>query len=116
MRTDLVKATVWGAVGGVIGLAVVGFGWGGWKTGATADQIAKSRSEAAVISALAPICASQFQQVPDAAAQQASLASKSSWEQTRLVEANDWARMPGTTEVTKGVAKACADLILKLKL
>jgi hypothetical protein len=116
MRTDLVKATVWGALGGVIGLAVLGFGWGGWKTDATADLIAKTRSDAAVVSALAPICASQFQQVPDAAVQQAALASKSSWERTRLVEESAWARMPGTTEVADGVAKACADLILKLKL
>ena len=116
MRIDLVKATVWGAMGGTIALAVVGFGWAGWKTGNTAELIARTRSEAAVISALAPICANQFQQAHDAAAQQAALASKSSWEQTQVVEASAWARMPGTTEVAEGVAKACIDLIVKLKL
>jgi hypothetical protein len=116
MRIDLVKATIWGAVGGAIALAVIGFGWAGWKTSNSAELMAKTRSEAAVVSALAPICASQFQQAPDAAAQQAVLASKSSWERAKLVEASDWAKMPGTTEVPSGVAKACADLIVKLKL
>jgi hypothetical protein len=116
MRTDLMKATVWGAIGGVIGSVVLGFGWAGWKTSTTAELIAKTRSEAAVVSALAPICASQFQQVPDAAAQQATLASKSSWEQAQFVETSAWARMPGTTQVAEGVAKACLDLIVKLKL
>jgi hypothetical protein len=116
MRTDLVKATVWGAMGGAIGLAVVGFGWVGWKTSTSADLIAKIRSEAAVVSALAPICANQFRQVPDAAAQQAALAAKSSWERRQLVEASPWARMPGSTEVADDVANACVGLILSLKL
>jgi hypothetical protein len=52
MRTDLMKATVWGAIGGVIGSVVLGFGWAGWKTSTTAELIAKTRSEAAVVSAL----------------------------------------------------------------
>ena len=40
---------------------------------------------------------------PAAIAQQAVLVSKSLWEQTKLVEASDWAKMPGTTEVAEGV-------------
>jgi len=34
-------------------------------------------------------------------AQRAVLVSKSPWEQTKLVEASDWAKMPGTTEVAE---------------
>jgi alpha/beta superfamily hydrolase len=116
MKTDTVKAALWGAVGGAVALAIVGFGWGGWVTGGSAELIAKTRSGKAVIAALAPICASQFQKAPDAMAQQAVLVSKSPWEQTKLVEASDWAKMPGTTEVAEGVGRACADLIVKLKL
>jgi hypothetical protein len=85
-------------------------------TGASAERTAKSRSEAAVVTALAPICASQFQHAPDAAAQQAVLIKKGSWEQKKLVEAAGWAQMPGSTEVAAGVANACANLITKLKL
>jgi hypothetical protein len=68
-----------------------------------------------VVTALAPICATQFQQAPDAAAQQAVFIKKGSWEQKRLVETADWAKMPGSTDVAPGVAEACASLISNLK-
>lgn len=115
MRTDSVKSALWGAVGGALALAIVGFSWGGWVTGASAERTAKNRSEAAVVTALAPICATQFQQAPDAAAQQAVFTKKGSWEQKRLVETADWAKMPGSTDVAPGVAEACASLISNLK-
>ena len=112
MRTDTVKSALWGAVGGALALAIVGFSWGGWVT----ERTAKGRSEAAVVTALAPICASQFQKAPDAAAQQAVFIKKGSWEQKKLVETGGWAKMPGSTDVPSGLAQACADLIVNLKL
>jgi alpha/beta superfamily hydrolase len=111
MKTDTLKSALWGAVGGALALAIVGFSWGGWVT----ERTAKGRSEAAVVTALAPICATQFQQAPDAAAQQAVFTKKGSWEQKRLVETADWAKMPGSTDVAPGVAEACASLIANLK-
>jgi hypothetical protein len=42
----------------------VGFNWGGWSLGSTADKMAKERSEAAVVAVLAPVCRAQ----PNAAA------------------------------------------------
>jgi hypothetical protein len=116
MRTDMVKSSVYGAFGGAVALAVVGFGWGGWVTAGSAELTAKTRTENAVVAVLAPICATQFQKAPDATAQQAALVAKGSWEQKKLVEDAGWARMPGSTEVAAGVANACANLITKLKL
>ena len=116
MRTDMIKSSVYGAFGGAVALAMVGFGWGGWVTGGSAELTAKTRSDNAVVAALAPICLTQFQKVPDAAAQQALLVTKGSWEQKKLVEAAGWAQMPGSTEVATGVANACANLITKLKI
>jgi hypothetical protein len=118
MRTDVIKPALYGAFGGAIALAIVGFGWGGWVMGSTADARAKTSSQTAVVAALAPICASQFRQTPDAAAQQAVLVTKGSWEQKKLVEAGGWAKMPGSTDtdVPSGLAQACADLIVNLKL
>jgi hypothetical protein len=60
MRTDMIKSSVYGAFGGAVALAMVGFGWGGWVTGGSAELTAKTRSENAVVAALAPICATQF--------------------------------------------------------
>ena len=116
MKTDTVKPALWGAVGGAIAVAIVGFTWGGWVTGGSAELIAKTQSDRAVIAVLAPICASQFQKAPDAAAQQAVFIKKGSWEQKKLVETGGWAKMPGSTDVPSGLAQACADLIVNLKL
>src|SRR4029450_11571893 len=116
MRTDVIKPALYGAFGGAIALAIVGFGWGGWVMGSTADARAKTSSQTAVVAALAPICASQFRQAPDAAAQQAVLVTKGSCGQKKLVETGGWAKMPGSTEVPSGLAQACADLIVNLKL
>lgn len=110
------KPILFGAVGGAVALAILGFTWGGWVTKGSAEAMAAKRGEAAMISALAPICASQFQLASDAATQQAEFAKKSTWDQTKLVEAGGWAKMPGSTEAQAGVAKACADMIVKLKL
>ena len=48
------------AARGAVALAIVGFGWGSWVTGGSAGLTAKTRSENAVVAALAPICATQF--------------------------------------------------------
>ena len=51
----------------------VGFYWGGWSLGSTADKMAKERSELAVIAALAPVCADKFRALPDAEAKKVAL-------------------------------------------
>jgi hypothetical protein len=45
---------------------VIGFYWGGWTLGSTADKMANQRSETAVVAALAPGCAQKFRALPDA--------------------------------------------------
>ena len=60
------KPAAWGAVGGAIALAVIGFNWGGWVTGGTADKTAKEAADSAIVRVLAPICAEKFQQQADA--------------------------------------------------
>ena len=50
----------WAAAGGAIALAIVGFTWGGWVTGGTAEAQAKQRADRAVVAALTPICVDKF--------------------------------------------------------
>jgi len=49
-----VKPALWGAAAGAIALAIVGFNWGGWVTGGTAETLAKNSAATAVVAALAP--------------------------------------------------------------
>jgi hypothetical protein len=109
------KPALWGAVGGAAALAILGFTWGGWVTGGSAQKIADNNAASAVVAALAPICLVQFQQKPDSVMQLAALKKAKSYEQASFVEKAGWATMPGSTAPSSGVARACAKLIDDLK-
>ena len=107
---------LWGAAAGAIALAIVGFSWGGWVSGGTAEKLAAARADATLVAALVPICVSQFQQSPEAKARLAALKEVKSWEQGGYVITGGWARMPGATgEPNREVATACAEALNKLE-
>ena len=53
---EKIKLGFWAAVGGAILLAIIGFAWGGWVTGGTAQKMAEEMTENAVVDRLALIC------------------------------------------------------------
>lgn len=110
------KPALWGAAGGAVLLAVLGFTWGGWMTAGTAERTAEQRASNAVVAALAPICVSQFQVTADAASKQEELKKIGVYDRNSFIEKAGWATMPGSTAPDPKVAQACADLIFKLKL
>jgi hypothetical protein len=114
IKSDL-KPLLLGAAGGAIALAIVGFTWGGWVTQSTAQMNSKSMAVSAVVTALAPICVSQFQLTADASAKRAELQKIDAWSQGAYVEKAGWATMPGSKAPDAAVAKACAGLISNLK-
>jgi hypothetical protein len=107
------KPVLWGVVGGAIALAIVGFKWGGWVTGGTAEVDATQRANAAVVAALAPICVDKFQHAADASANLVALKKIDSWSQADFVEKGGWATVPGSksSDQVSAVAKACALLL-----
>jgi hypothetical protein len=103
---------LWGAAGGAVALAIVGFTWGGWVTGGNAEKLAKSQVETAVVAALSPVCVEKFRQEAGASANLAEMKKISyAWEQTRFIEKGGWATAPGATEPHSAVAKACAETL-----
>jgi len=55
------KAVVfWLCVASVVVTMIIGFTWGGWVTGGTAQEMAKTMAEDAVVRRLAPICVVRF--------------------------------------------------------
>src|SRR5438132_1461311 len=68
-----------GAALGAVVTMIVGFNWGGWSLRSTTDKVSRERSEVAVVSALAPVCADKFRALPDAEAKKASLLKADSW-------------------------------------
>ncbi|MBE0622567.1 MAG: hypothetical protein IH605_18400 [Burkholderiales bacterium] len=108
---------LWGAVAGAIALAIFGFNWGGWVTGPKSDRLAEVRANAAVVSALAPVCVAQFRKSADAPANLAALKKADSWDQDEYVSKGGWATMPGSTaKPSREVATACAKALNEIVL
>ena len=108
------KPFLWGIAGGAVGVAIIGFNWGGWVTGGTAQADAAQRANAAVVVALAPVCVDKFQHSPEFSANLAALKKIDSWSQGAFVEKSGWATVPGSKdspEQVKEVARACALLL-----
>ena len=107
------KPALWGAAGGAIVAAIVGFTWGGWVTGGKADADATQRASAAVVAALAPVCVERFQRATDATGNLAALKKVDSWSQGEFIEKGGWATTAGAKASTDqaAVAKACASLL-----
>lgn len=107
-----VKPALWGAVGGAVALAILGFTWGGWVTGSTATTMADKHANVEVAKVLAPICLLQFNQQPGADARLVELKGiTSSYEQASFIEKSGAATMPGSDKMVKGVSHACAELL-----
>ena len=81
---EKLKPSLWGAVGGAIVLAIIGFNWGGWVTGGTAQETAEKLSQEAVVARLAPICVEQFNQESEKVQKLEELKEISSWKRKRL--------------------------------
>ena len=79
LRGNALPRFLQGAVVGAIAITAVGFTWGGWVLGSTAQEMAQKR----VMSALEPICATRF--VANAEAVAELKAEKSSWNRGDIV-------------------------------
>src|SRR4051794_7898163 len=109
-----IKSVLLGAVAGAAVLALVGFQWGGWVTGGTAEKIADRKANAAVVVVLTPFCIANFRRQPDAGAQLAVLQKMSSYDQTGFVQKSGWAASPGGKDDNFEVARACAQSLANL--
>ena len=109
---DSPKRLVQGLVVGAVATLVIGFGWGGWQLGSTVDERVETASQAATVSALAPICADKFEQ----AARMdnglvVELKEVESWKRdSHLIKAG-WVTFPGDAEPNNNVAEACSNLL-----
>ncbi len=99
-----------GAVIGAIATMIVGFNWGGWSLGSTADKMAKERSEVAVVAALAPVCADKFRALPDAEVKKAALLKAETWKR-RDEFPKELVTLPGDTYPSSALVDACFALI-----
>jgi hypothetical protein len=100
---------IYGAAAGAIALAVVGFSWGGWVTGGTADKMASDHARLEVVAALVPICLEQSKQDPQLIETMAQLQAASNYQRSDLLMKAGWATMPGSDDPNRAVASACME-------
>ncbi len=106
---EWLKPGLYGAAAGAVALAIVGFSWGGWVTGGTAEKMASEQAPFEVVAALVPICVEQSSKDPQVLATLAQLKDASSYQRTDMLMKAGWATMPGSIDPNRNVASACME-------
>jgi hypothetical protein len=106
-RTRLIQGA---AVGSLLTM-VIGFGFSGWQLAGNVERRAEQRVDAAVVTALTPICVEKFRSAADAKATLVAFNAIDSWHRDDFVEKGGWATFPGSKAPNSGVAEACARIL-----
>ncbi len=104
----------WSCVACVVLTMIIGFVWGGWVTGSTAQKMAEEMTEDAVVNRLTPICVVQFNQDLLKDRKLKELEETGSWKRGDYVEEQGWATMPGEEEPDSKVADECAKRLMQI--
>jgi hypothetical protein len=110
---EVVKPSLWTGAGGVVvGMLLLSYGFG-FISRTTAENLASTRSETAVIAVMAPVCAEKFRALPDAAARTATLVANKDYSyKMREAFPADLITLPGKSYADSDLTAACASLIL----
>jgi hypothetical protein len=95
---------VWGLIIGAVIVMIIGFAWGGWLTGGTAQKM----TDEAVLASQAAICVAQFIKQPNHEEKLKELGKIDSWKRSDFIEKGGWDKMPGQEKAGSQVSQACA--------
>jgi hypothetical protein len=101
----------WSLLAAIILTMIVGFNWGGWVTGGTAQKMAEVMSKNAVVQRLAPMCVDQFNQDSGKDQKLKELTDMSAYKRGSYIEKQGWATMSGEAKPDSQVASECAKLL-----
>jgi len=102
----------WACAACAVATIVVGFTWGGWVTGGTANQRAATAATEARAQLAATVCVERFAKGPDAPAQLAALKGSESWKRDTFIEAGGWATLAGMDKPVAGAASLCVQELM----
>jgi hypothetical protein len=115
----------WACAGSVIAATIVGFSWGGWVTGGSAQEMAEDSAAQARQELAAVVCVDRFMAAPDVGVQLAALKGmERSYQQSKFVEDGGWAIVVPASSPTDYTARAdnreaaglCAEELAKREL
>jgi hypothetical protein len=99
-----------GAFAGFLATVVIGFNWGGWTLGSTAEQ----RVNTALVQVYAPVCVERFEHQANIDVKWAELTKVDSWRRDDYIKESGFATPPGSTSPNARIADACADALSKI--
>jgi alpha/beta superfamily hydrolase len=107
-------ALFWSCAGCVVSTMIVGFTWGGWVTGGTAQEMAADALEQGRAEVAAAVCVEQFMAGTDARTPLASLKeTRSSWQRENFIEDGGWAMVAG--QEYDEAAELCAERLIEME-
>ncbi|RIK42760.1 MAG: hypothetical protein DCC55_07870 [Chloroflexi bacterium] len=107
------KTTVfWSALGAIVLTLILGFTWGGWVTGGTAQNMAAVSAQEALLTRLTPMCMALFNQDPERDEKLQALQATASYQRAAYVQAQGWATLPGEAQPDTKVAAECAKRLM----
>ena len=97
----------WACAGSVIAATIVGFSWGGWTTGGSAQEMAEDSAAQARQELAAVVCVDRFMAAPDAGVQLTALHEMTSARaQGKFVEDGGWAMIVPASSPTDYTTRA----------
>jgi len=103
-----------GAAVGAVATMIIGFNWGGWVLGKTAEKNATTLVNAALVQAYGPVCIERFKHQPNVEAKWVELTKVDTWRRENYIKESGFATPPGSTSPNSAVADACADALSKI--
>jgi hypothetical protein len=104
---EWLKPGIYGAVIGAVFVGVVGFSWGGWVTGGTANDRAMAMARDDVVASMVPVCLDMAQTDPERMRKLATIRAASSYRRRDALIDAGWATVPGTDAPNRDIAQDC---------
>ena len=107
LHGDSLTRLLQGAAAGAVATLLIGFTWGGWVTGSTAEKMRSEAVEATQVTLYSPVCVERYiaAATPE---QRAAFAKEYDWNRDSLIEKAGFATPPGASSPIDAVADNCA--------
>ena len=105
----------WSCAGCVLATVIVGFTWGGWVTGGTAEEMVGDARESGRAELAAVVCVDRFLDESGAVANLAELKEQSQWQRDDYIEDGGWTTLVGFDEPIEGAADLCATQLAEME-
>ena len=104
---EWLKPFFYGTLIGAASVGIVGFTWGGWVTGGTANDRAMAMSRDDVVASMVPVCLDMARTDPERTSKLATIRAASTYQRRDALMDAGWATLPGTNGPDRDIAQAC---------